>query len=327
MTAAPSLPSVPSGALDQFAADAASPADRLAKWLQGLGPNTRKAYQSDLTSFARHLGLKTAGEAITAMCQAEKRAALASVESFRQARIDAGMSSASINRPVSVIKSALRHLARADFGPGALDVDGVKTERVHDNRGPTPEELSETLAKLALDPSDKAVRDYLIVLLIAERALRRSEICALMVSDYHPERGEILVKRKGRAQKIPVLLSENCQIAFDRWVNRRRMLAKPGVTAMFVSIGSGQIGAEGRPLSGKGLYKAVYKLGHGARAWRPHGLRHTSITETLRRTNNLEAARVLAGHAKVSTTQQYLDDNAGMEALAVNAMDGAFSKK
>lgn len=319
------LPTIPQGVLDQFAADAANPADRLAKWLQGLGPNTRKAYQCDLTSFARYLGLKTAGEAITAMCQAEKRVALASVESFRQARIDAGMSSAAVNRPVSVIKSALRHLARADFGPGVLDVGGVKTERVHDNRGPTPDELSETLGKLQRDPSDKALRNYLIVLLIAERALRRSEICALQISDFSPERGEILVKRKGRAQKVPAQLSTNCQAAMVRWIKRRGDIAQPDVTALFVSVGGGGDTA-GRPLTAKGLYKAVHKLGQG-RAWRPHGLRHASITETLRRTNNLEAARVLAGHAKVSTTQQYLDDNAGMEALAVKAMDGAFSKK
>jgi site-specific recombinase XerC len=53
-------------------------------------------------------------------------------------------------------------------------------------------------------------------------------------------------------------------------------------------------------------------------------LRHTAITTALRRTNNLEAARVLAGHAKVATTQLYLDDSAGMESLAVAAMEGDF---
>lgn len=321
------LPVIPQGVLDQYAANASTPADRLAKWLQGLGPNTRKAYQCDLMHLARFLGLKTAGEAITALCQADKRAALASVEAFRQSRIDAGLSSAAVNRPISVIKSALRHLARADFGPGVLDVDGVKTERRHDNRGPSPAQLSETLAAMAADLSPKGARDYLIVLLISERALRRSEICGLQVSDFSAERGEILVKRKGKAQKIPLKLSDNCRQAFAVWLRFRAPLAKPGVTSVFVSVVEYDAAGTGHPLTASGLYKALRKRGGGTRAWRPHGLRHTSITETLRRTNNLEAARVLAGHAKVSTTQQYLDDSRGMESLAVDAMDGAFTGK
>lgn len=295
------------------------PAERLAEWLAGLGPNTRRAYEHDLKSLATFLGLDGAGAAIAALCTVDKRTALVTVERYRQSRIDAGLSPSAINRPISTINSALRHLAKADFGPGILDVKGVTMERVKDARGPATSAIAGILARLAADNSARSVRDVAIIRLAAQRALRRSEISLLEFSDYDPVRSEIRIKRKGKSQKTTIRIPEQARQSLDRWLAIRPTLAQDGETAMFLTITS-RPSQSGLRLSGGAIYRMLkcYGTGH---EWRPHGLRHTAITTTLSRTNNLEAARVLAGHAKVSTTQLYLDDPAGMEALAVAAME------
>ena len=318
------LPALPSStSVEPFAE--ITPGGRLAAWLAGLGPNTRRAYERDLRALAGHLGLKTAGEGIAALCAVERRQALAMVESYRQSCIDAGLSPSAINRPLSVINSALRHLAKAEFGPGKLDVSGIKSERVKDARGPDNRELSDVMRRLAADPCPRSVRDLAIVRLAAQRGLRRSEISGLTISDYDEARGELRIKRKGKSQKVAIRIPEATRAAIDGWLAIRATLAASGVGAMFVTI-TPRPDQSGQRLSSGAIFRMVKQLGAGAGAWRPHGLRHTAITTTLRRTNNLEAARILAGHANVATTQMYLDDSAGLEGLAVAAMDGAYEK-
>lgn len=299
------------------------PAERLAEWLAGLSPNTRRAYEHDLEQLGKFLGVASAGAAIAALCATDKRTALVAVERFRQSRIDAGLSPAAINRPISTIKSALRHLAKADFGPGRLDVDGVPMERVKDARGPEPGELARVISRLAADSDPRSVRDLAIVRLAAQRGLRRSEICGLDLPDFDAARSEIRIKRKGKTQKAAVRIPEQTRLAIEKWLVIRAGVAREGEAAMFVTI-TPRPDQTGLRLSAGALFRMVKQLGCGATAWRPHGLRHTAITTALRRTNNLEAARVLAGHAKVATTQLYLDDSAGMESLAVAAMEGDF---
>lgn len=312
------------GALASFSAPANDPAERLAIWLSGLNPNTRRAYEADLEALARHLGVASAGAAIMALCSCDKRVALAAVESFRQARISAGLSPAAINRPLSVINSALRHLARAQFGPGTLDVDGVKSERVKDARGPDSGDLTQVLRKLAADSGNaKSVRDIAILRLAGQRGLRRSEIAALTVGDVDISRNEIRVKRKGKSQKVTIRVADTTRRALEAWLAVRASLAAPGVDALLVTI-TPRPDQSGQPFSADAIYRLVKLIGGGAAAWRPHGLRHTAITTALRRTNNLEAARELAGHANIATTQMYLDDKAGLEQMAVAASETAF---
>lgn len=303
--------------------DVLSPAGRLMEWLAGLKPNTRAAYQHDLITFAKFIGLAGPGEAVAALCEMEPRAALVSLERFRQHRIDLHLSPAAINRPLSTINSALRHLAKADFGPGILDVKGVPSERVKDARGPDPSEIAGKLLVLESDNTPQSARDVAIIRLAAQRGLRRSEISGIDFSDYDPDRSEVRITRKGKTQKVAVRIPQQTRKALDRWLAIRPTMAQDGEPAMFVTI-TPRPDQSGLRLSGGAIFRMVKKFGGGGTAWRPHGLRHTAITTVLDRTNNLEAARVLAGHAKVSTTQMYLDNASGMESLAVAAMERDF---
>lgn len=314
---------VPVEAAGELAIVEQTPKSRLIAWIASLKPNTRRAYEHDLTALAAFLGLANAGEAIMALCSCEKRVALERLEAFRQKRIDDGLSPAAINRPISTINSALRHLAKADFGPGPLDVDGVRQERVKDARGPEAGELARVISRLASDNDPRSVRDLAIIRLAAQRGLRRSEIAAIDVSDFDAMRSEIRIIRKGKTQKAAIRIPQQTRDAIDKWLAIRATLAQDGQAAMFVTI-CPRPDQSGQRLSAGAIFRLVKKIGCGSGAWRPHGLRHAAITTALRRTNNLEAARVLAGHAKVSTTQMYLDDKAGMEGLAIAAMEGAF---
>ncbi len=304
-----------------FAASVLSAQDRLKQWFTTLSPNTRRAYERDLTNLARHLGLETAGAGIAALCEFDRKTALAAVESFRAHLVTRGLSPSAVNRPLSSINSALRHLARAEYGPGPLDVDGIKPELVKDTRGPDSEHLRMVMRRLRKSDEPRSMRDYAIVLLAGERALRRSELVAIHLSDIDLDKRELRVHRKGKRQKSVIVISETTCKALARWLDARIKLAR--CDALFVTITS-RPDQSGQPLSADAVFRMIKQLGANAAAWRPHGLRHTAITTTLRRTNNIEAARVLAGHATIATTQRYLDDKAGMERMAVAAMDGAY---
>src|SRR5262245_34877998 len=105
-----------------------SPAQRLAAWLAGLNANTRRAYTYDLERFAAWLGEATIGSALDRLISVPRARALLLLEQWRDAEKARGVSSAAINRGLAAVNSALRQIAKADIGPGRLDVSPLKSE-------------------------------------------------------------------------------------------------------------------------------------------------------------------------------------------------------
>lgn len=304
--------------------------ERLAAWLQRLGENTCRAYVRDLEVFAAFLGAPTAGIAIERLVQMPRARALISVERWRDAMAapsytnPRGLSSATINRRLAALNSALREIGKADIGTGRLDVRGIKQEQRHDNRGPALGKIARVIEELANQNGPAAVRDAAILRLLGQRGLRRTEVASLRVEDLNLDAREIAVQRKGRRERVVVTLAPTTCEALRAWLAVRVEHAKPDVTALFVGLGNAH---HGLPIGASAIYEIVRNVGASVgagRAWRPHGLRHSAVTAVLSRTGNLEAARVFAGHANVVTTQNYLDDGRTAEQSAVGAMDEAF---
>lgn len=303
----------------------ASPGDRLCTWLAGLNPNTRRAYQRDLARFATFCDLPSEGTAITALCSVDRRTALGMVEAFKANMIARKLAPATINRPLSTINSTLRHLAKAEYGPGPLDVSGVRAEAKKDSRGPEPSAIKAVIARLSADDEDlRSARDLAIVRLAAQRGLRRSEIAGLTLADIDVRRGEIWVKRKGATQRVRLAISQPIGEALAAWIVLRARVAGADEDSVFLTL-TDRPDQHGLPLSANAIYKIIRGL--GGDGWRPHGLRHAAITAVLMRTNNLEAARILAGHRSVMTTSRYIDDKLGLEKMAIAALEGAFALK
>ena len=136
--------------------------DRLAAWLRGLSPNTARAYTRDLEHFAKHLGETSPGAALDRLCSIPRARAIGLVEAYRQAGVDANLSSATVNRRLAAINSALREIAKADIGPGRLDVKGLKAEPVRETRGPSVSAIARVLEALGARTDARSIRDRAI---------------------------------------------------------------------------------------------------------------------------------------------------------------------
>lgn len=318
-------PSVMDARLDTLAAK--SPHDRLEEWLANLTANTRRAYTKDLRGFALYYGAATISEALVALCGRDHKTALAAVEAYRdhlittQRRDGKGpMSSATINRRLSAINSALAQLAKADMGHGRLDVDLVAHEARHDTVGPGVAQVSLVVDQLSRRAGRdiQAARDLAIVLLAVQRGLRRSEIAALTLDDVHIDACQLRVLRKGKKEKVTIDIAGTTCEALTAWLAARSRTAWR-TPALFVALSRGH---KGQALGDHGVWDIVRRAGETVGAvWKPHGLRHTAITEALRLTNgSLVAAQELAGHAQPSTTARYVDDKRRLQRQAVDAL-------
>ena len=293
-------------------------AERLRAWLARLGHNTQRAYQRDLAMFASHMGESRIGEALDRLCAMPRARALTLVERWRDDMRATGLSSATINRRLASVNSALREIAKADIGPGRLDLEGVKPEPRKDTRGPAIGKVAVALEKMIERGRPIDIRDAAIIRLCAQRGLRRSEVTNLQVADFNVETSELRILRKGRVELTTIQIAGPTADAIKSWLAVRGDWAAPGCTSMFVALEYGKREASG--ISGD----AIYQISRRHCGSRPHGLRHTAITNALKATGNLEAAREFAGHKSVSTTQVYLDDRREVEREAVAALGEMF---
>ena len=158
--------------------------------------------------------------------------------------------------------------------PWALEVENVRAESYRDTRGPAQNGFICLLDQTGKRNDWKAVRDCAILRLLHDLALRCGKVTNLDLEDVDLDAGSVAVLGKVRTQKETMSLPEPTKAALAGWVSVREN--EPG--PLFVNYdhaGKGQ----GR-LTGTGLYYVVRGLGEKTgRKVRPHGLRHTAITE------------------------------------------------
>ena len=175
-----------------------------------------------------------------------------------------------------------------------------------------------------------AVRDELVLRLLAEPGLRVSELVAANIEDLgvgehppghpgHPGQGKnfrfLHVIGKGRRPRT-VPLSPAAEIALNRWL----LLPRPDgdTAALLVSV-------RGRRLDARDVQRLLdRRLAQMPAQMRtrvtPHGLRHTAATVMVREAGvDVATAADLLGHASVSTTSIYLDSSESASADAVAA--------
>lgn len=280
--------------------------ERVRRWLASLTPNTARGYIADLRKLAEHMGTPSSADAILKICLMSNVEALMAIEAWRDDMKADGLSPATINRRLSAVNACFRHLKRAGIGPGQVDVDQVKLEARREVEAAKPDDIATVLQKLEASGRPTDLRNIAIIMIAAQRGLRRSEIAALMVDDIDVRASRMKVKRKGKAEKLSLVLGASTLAAIERWIAVRPADAGTlfGITA-------------------DGIYAMLQSTG----GWHPHQLRHTAIEETLRNTgNNLPLAQALAGHSSPSTTMIYIGrkERASLEKQAVAATERSY---
>jgi len=297
----PSPPKEGLGKLPQFAV---SLDDLIKDFLFRRSERTREAYQADLEDFARFLGAKGTQEALRALLSRDQGSGNALVLSYKNSLIERNLSPNTVNRKLATLRSAIKLANRLGLVSWAIQIENEKVETYRNTSGTGNAGVKLLLTEAAETKNHaKAVRDTAILRLLYDLALRRGEICRLDIEDFDAEAGTLAVLGKGRAQKQVLTLPEPTINALKAWIEVRGASEGP----LFINFDRA---GKGRRLTGTAIYYIVRGLGEKAGITaRPHGLRHTAITDALDLTNgNIRAVQRFSRHKNVQTLNAY-DDN------------------
>lgn len=209
-----------------------------------------------------------------------------------------GLSASSRARKISAIRSFFKYLTMKakllDENP-VQDLDSPKIPKTL----PRYLTLEESQRLLSAVEGKNRERDYCILCIFLNCGLRISEIVGLNVSDY---RGESLrVVGKGNKERT-VYLNDACRDAIDRYLEVRKLLAPPRVTAMFLSNRRARISCDSIQVMVK---KNLTKAGLDASLYSAHKLRHTAATLMISNGVDIKTVQEVLGHEHLNTTEIY----------------------
>lgn len=269
--------------------------------------NTRYAYQKDLRDFFASMGRELSPATVAEFLSLTQYEAIALVLKYKAQMIDRGLKEATVNRRLAAIKSLVKHARKVGMCTFSLeDIKGEKAVKYRDTTGVSREVYRAVLAQC--DRSAVAgKRDYALLRLLWDNALRRGEVAKASVRDFNPTNRTLKILGKGKGTQVEVIdLSKPTTEALLEWLATR----KPKADApLFCSLDPVK---NGHRLTGEGIRKIVVKycdLAGVNKQMSPHRIRHSSITAALDATDgNVRKVQKLSRHANLQTLLVY-DDN------------------
>ncbi len=280
-----------------FVGEALEVEDLVRAFLQKRSVLTRRVYETDLRDFAAFLGEPSPERAVDKLIQSGPGRANWLVLQYRERMRERRLSSATRNRRLSTIRSALKLGRTLGFLTWTVEVEGEKVQPYRDTAGPW-----EDAYRGMLEIAD--VRDTAILRLLHDLSLRRGEVTELDLEHVDFESGKLSILGKGRTERELLTMPGPTIEALREWVAERG--EEPG--ALFQSRANPW---RGHRLTGEAVRLIVKSCAKraGIGHVRPHGLRHTGITTALERTNgNISAVARYSRHASIETVKRY-DDN------------------
>jgi integrase/recombinase XerC len=272
-----------------------------------ISANTQRAYVKAVRDFFERVYQQPASpNTIAKFLTLTQSEAVFQVLNYRRQLIEANLAPSTINVRLSAIKSLVdyaRKMGECHFN--LTDVPGIKNETYRDTTGIGIEEFK---GAISLPDRSTAIgaRDYAILRLLWDNALRRNEIHSLNVGDFIPT-GQLKILGKGKIQKTAIDLTQGALVAISEWLEWRDEVEPED--PLFISLSRNQYGHR---LDGSNIYRLVRKFSEAAgveKVVSPHRIRHSAITAYLDNSDgNIRAAQALSRHANLNTLTRY-DDN------------------
>lgn len=275
-------------------------------FLAGRNERTIQAYRQDLEDFRMFLRVETLDEAARVLLSGGHGEANGLALAYKASLLERKLQPATINRRLAAIRSLVKLANTLGMVSWSLEVKNLKTIPYRDTRGPGRSGFVRLLEEAGKRKNTKAVRDRALIRLLHDLGLSRGEVVYLNLEDVDLAAGTMAILGKGRSQKELLSLPEPTKVALAAWLEVRG--GDPG--PLFTNCDRAGKG-HGR-LTGTGLYSIVRKLGErvGIKC-RPHGLRHTAITEACQVAQahgmGLEEVLDFSRHASVTTLMVYRD--------------------
>jgi integrase/recombinase XerC len=294
--------------------------DLLADFLRlKISTNTRRNYSKAIADFFRRTQDREVSERLLGeFLSLQQSEAVYQVLHYRQLLIDAKLAPSTINVRLSALKSFVDYAHQVEqCNYNLADVTCLKVESYGDTTGIAVAGFKEML-QIPDRSTIKGIRDYAILRLLWDNALRRNEICSLDVSDFDRS-GRLAILGKGKIQKSEIDLSPATTIAISQWLAARSnyQVGDP----LFTSLDRR---SKGHRLDGSTIYRLVREFSQAAgidKVVSPHRIRHSAITAYLDASNgNLRAAQGLSRHANLNTLNRYDDNRHKYQAQATNML-------
>jgi site-specific recombinase XerD len=157
-----------------------------------------------------------------------------------------------------------------------------------------------------IDSSDpKGLRDRAIMEMLYSTGLRVSELASLNREQVNLERGEFMVRGKGRKTRI-VFLSKRA----IEWLKKYLITRSDNANAVFINHRRQKdiMNDERMRLSTvsiEGIVRRYARLAGLVKKVTPHTIRHSFATQLLMEGADIRSVQEMLGHASISTTQIY----------------------
>ncbi len=286
-------------------------------FLMDRSPRTIKAYKADLEDFRTFLGADDLDGATRALLSRGPGEANHAVLRYKSGMIERGLQPSTVNRRLAAVRSLVKMARTLGMVSWGIEIKNQKAESYRDTKGPGRRVVRKMLNRLDQKRNTrKANRDRAILRLLYDLGLRRSEVVGLDVEDVNLEAGTVAVLGKGRTAKELLTLPKPTGEVLRAWLEVRGQDPGP----LFVNFDH-RPGSTGKRLTDNGLYSLVKTLAKEVGSeTRPHGLRHSAITEALDATGgDVRAVQKFSRHKNINTLLLY-DDRREDKAGAVAAM-------
>lgn len=215
--------------------------------------------------------------------------------------MDMKMASTTVNRKLSSLKSFFKFLVRQEV----LLANPIRLMNGPKNKKPLPYFIKEgDMAKL-LDSDQfgqdfEGVRDRLILELLYDTGIRRSELVGIKDSDIDFEKNQLKVTGKRNKQRLIPFANELREMLLV-YLNRRERDVENLSGWLFVR-------KDGAPISAATVYTIVRRSLSSLSSLTkrsPHILRHSFATSMLNNGAELNAVKELLGHSSLASTSIY----------------------
>lgn len=281
-----------------------------AAWLGSLSAGTRKTYGYAVADFARWLGLGV--DDTLAALVSNQQSSFVTVGNYRAHLDDKGLAASTVSTRLAALRSFVAFCRRGGLVNWALEVRLPKKRSYRDTSGPGREAIFRMM-ELASGPTRP--RDRAMMALAYFQGLRVGEIVGIDRDDLDLDRRCVWIRGKGRVDKEKVTLTSTSVEECRRW-DAVRADVKP----FFHNVDGGH--PRGR-LTTRSVQRIVKALGGlaGAQA-RPHGLRHTAITDALDATNgDIRKVQKFSRHRDPKVILAYDDDRRDLAGEVAGKLD------
>lgn len=255
--------------------------------------HTIKAYAADLSEFSGYIGSARWDDIDHVK-----------IRSYLSHLYDRGLSKTSVARALAALRSLYKWLGREGIvqqNPAKL----VSTPKLPKNlpRVPTIEEMNTVLDSEMPEQAAFPERDRLIFELLYGCGIRNSELVGINLEDIHWKQEVILVRGKGKKERLVPLGDAAAEAIRQYEVARTQVLLsqRKNTTALLLSLRGTRLTTRsvGRIVKAVAVAKGLPSDVH------PHTLRHAFGTHMLEEGADLRAIQELLGHERLSTTQRY----------------------